>query len=48
MRTMDSVNGVKDLAQLEHQVETMAAAQKCYVYDCRGNGAGGGIANHDR
>lgn len=41
MRTTDSENGVKDLAQLERQAETTAADQKCYVWDSRGNGEGG-------
>lgn len=41
MKTMALGNGVKDLAQLERQAETMAADQKCYVWDSRGNGEGG-------
>lgn len=41
MRTMDSVNGAKDLEQSEHQAATMLAAQKCFVWDSRGNGSGG-------
>lgn len=41
MRTTDSENGAKDLEQSEHQAAIMLAAQKCFVWDSRGNGSGG-------
>lgn len=41
MRTTDSENGAKDLEQSGHQAAIMLAAQKCFVWDSRGNGSGG-------
>lgn len=44
MRTTDSASGEKDLEQSEHLVETMPVDQKCFVWDSRGNGSGGGVS----
>lgn len=41
-------HGVKDAERYAPAVETTVAGAKCYVWDARGNGAGGGIAYVDR
>lgn len=48
MRILGSESGAKVSERLEHQAETSAAVPRCFVWDARGNGEGGGVANYDR
>ena len=44
MRTMDLENGARAAARSVPAAVTMAEEAKCYVWDARGNGAGGGVS----
>lgn len=48
MRTMDSASGAKDAERSERQAAISQEAAKCFVWDARGNGAGGGGTDVDR